>query len=54
MQTGLALKFFGLRPSLGSLEQAVHQFFSLTIPRSQGVCSALHASICVECREDLA
>ena len=36
-----AVDKLGLRPSQAMVEQAVYQFFSLCIPRSQEICSSL-------------
>ena len=41
----LAIKHLGMRPSLGMVEQAVYQFFSLCIPRGKEVCSSLALKI---------
>ncbi|CAK9045587.1 unnamed protein product [Durusdinium trenchii] len=38
---GLAVKHLGMRPSMGMIDQAVYQFFSMTLPRMKEPCSIL-------------
>ena len=42
---GMAVKFLGLRPSLKQYEQAIQQFWSMTLPRGLEVCSCRAALV---------
>ena len=44
---GLAVRKLGMRPSQGMVEQAVFQFMSLCIPRSQEV-DSISFQVCME------